>query len=72
MILTEPLERTDNGSIRDDPYRTSRKRSSELMDLSSIDTFSLVHTGSIRNDSYRTSRKNSLELIGLSYIVSLG
>jgi hypothetical protein len=50
------------------------KNSLELIELSSINKFSLVHvsscsnTGSIRDDLYWTSRKNSLELIELSRI----
>ena len=71
------------GSIRDDPYWTSRKNSLELIELSSINKVSLVYvsscsnllqeettsnTGSIRDDPYWTSRKNSLELIELSSI----
>ena len=66
------------GSIRDDPYWTSRENSLELIELSSINIvslgFLLQYTGSIRDDPYWTSRENSLELIELSSIniVSLG
>ena len=55
------------GSIRDNPYWTSRKNSLELIELSSINKVSLVqvsscsNTGSIRDDPYWTSRKNSLD-----------
>ena len=54
------------GSINGDPYWLSRKNSSELIELSSINKVSLVsvsfcsNTGSIRDDPYWTSRKNSL------------
>jgi hypothetical protein len=63
---------SNTGSIRDDPYGTSRQSSLELTELSSINKVSLVYvsscsnTGSIRDDLYWTSRKNSL---GLSYPV---
>ena len=65
---------SNTGSIRDDPYWTSRKNSLKLMELSSINKVSLVQvsfcsdTGSIRDDPYWTSRKNSLELIEISSI----
>ena len=65
---------SNTGLIRDDPYRTSRKNSLELIELSSINRGSLVqvsswsNTGSIRDDPYWTSRKNSLELIESSNI----
>ena len=65
---------SNTGSIRDDPYPTSRKDSSKLIELSSINEASSVqvsscsNTGSIRDDPYWTSRKNSLELIELSSI----
>jgi hypothetical protein len=64
----------NTGSIRDDPYWTSRENSLELIELSSINKVSLVYvssysdTGSIRDDPYWTSRENSLELIELSSI----
>ena len=60
--------------IGDDPYWTSLKNSSELIELSSINKVSLVsvsscsNTGSIRDDPYWTSLKNSSELIELSSI----
>jgi hypothetical protein len=60
-----------HGSIKDDPYCTSRKNSLELIELSSINKVSLVllsscsNIGSIRDDPYWTSRDNSLELIEL-------
>ena len=60
--------------MRDDPYWTSRKNSSELIELSSINKVRLVwvsfcsNTGSMRDDPYWTSRKNSLELIALSSV----
>jgi hypothetical protein len=47
---------SNTGSIRDDPYWTSRKNSLELIELSSINKVSLVYvsfcsnTGSIRDD----------------------
>ena len=62
------------GSIRDDPYWTTRENSLELTELSSIKKISLVflvlvssssNTGSIRGDPYWTSRENSLELIDI-------
>ena len=68
---------SNTGSIRDDPYPTSRKNSLELIELSSINKVSLVqvsscsNTGSIRDDPYWTSTKNSLELIDLSSIHKL-
>jgi hypothetical protein len=57
---------SNTGSVRDDPYWTSRENSIELIKLSSINKVSLVYvsscsnTGSIRGDPYWTSRKNSL------------
>ena len=69
-----PPPSSSTGSIRDDPYWTSRKNSLELIELSSINKVSLVYvsscsnTGSIRDDPYWTSRKNSLELIEVSSI----
>jgi hypothetical protein len=74
MTLTGPLYMSNTGSIRDDPYWTSRENSLELIELSSINKVSLVwvsscsNTESIRDDPYWTSRKNNLELIGLSSI----
>jgi hypothetical protein len=60
-------------STRDDPYWTSMKNSLGLIELSSINTVSLVYvsfcsnTRSIRDDPYWTSRKNSnLEMVELS------
>ena len=58
--------------MRGDPYRTSRKDSLELIELSSTNKVSLVQvfssstTGSIRDDPYWTCKKNSLELTELS------
>ncbi len=48
---------SNTGSIRDDPYWTSRESSLELIELSSINKVSLVQvwTGSIRDDPYWTS-----------------
>jgi hypothetical protein len=49
---------SNTGSIRDDPYWTSRETSLELIELSSINRVSLVYvssrsnTGSIRDDPY--------------------
>ena len=51
---------SNTGSIRDDPYWTSKKKSLELIELSSINKVSLVYslgdfcsnTASIRNDPY--------------------
>ena len=60
--------------MRDEPYRTSRENSLELIELSSINQASLVwvsscsNTGSIKDEPYWTSRENSLELIELSSI----
>ena len=68
---------SNTGSIREDPSLTIRKNGSELLELSSLIKFSLVHdwflsvvtcTWSVRGDPYWTSRKNSLELIELSSI----
>ena len=62
---------SNTGSIRYDPYWTSRKNTLELIELSSINKVSLVlvsycsNTGSIRDDPYWTSTKSSLELIEL-------
>ena len=64
---------SNTGSIRDDPYWTSRENSLELIELSSINIVSLVlvyvsscsNTGSTRDDPYWTSRENSLELTEL-------
>ena len=59
---------SNTGSIRNDPYWTSRKNSLELIELSSMNKVSLVYvsscsnSGSIRDDPYWTSRKSSLEL----------
>ena len=55
--------------MKDDPYWTLRKKSLELVELSSIKlAFSCSNSGSIRYDPYWTSRKNSLEPIELSTI----
>jgi hypothetical protein len=63
---------SNTGSVRDQPYWTSRKNSLELIELSSINKVVLVsscsNTGSIRDDSYWISMQNSLELIELSSI----
>ena len=56
------------------PYWTPRENSLELIELSSINTVTLVYVSScnniesIRDDPYWTSRENSLELIELSSI----
>jgi hypothetical protein len=74
VSLAQVSSCSNTGSIRDDPYWTSRKNSLELIELSSINKVSLAqvsscsNTGSIRDDPYWTSRKNSLELIELSSI----
>ena len=69
---------SNTGSIRDDPFWTSRKNSLELIELSSsinkpslVEVSSCCNTGSIRDDPYWTSRKNSLELVELSNINKL-
>jgi ribosomal protein L7Ae-like RNA K-turn-binding protein len=57
---------SNTGSIRDDPYWTSRENSLELIELSSINKVSLVYVsscsniGSVRGDPYWASRENSL------------
>ena len=51
----------NTGSIRDDPYWTSRKNSLELIELSSknkvslVQVFSCSNTGSVRHDHYLIS-----------------
>ena len=65
VILVEVSFCRNSGSIRDDPYWTSRKNSLELIEPSSINKVSFR---SRRDDTYWTSRKNSLELIELSSI----
>jgi hypothetical protein len=68
------LSSTSNtGSIRDDPYWTSRKNSLRTdraiqYKVSLVQVYSCSNTGSIRDDPYWTSRENSLELIKLSSI----
>ena len=68
---------SNTGSIRGDRYSTSREKSSELIELSSIEEVSLVqvssciNTGSTRDSSCWISRKNSLELAELSDIYLL-
>ena len=65
---------SNTGSIRDDPYWTSRKNSFELIEPSSINKFSLVqvsfsgNAGSTEYDPFWASRKNSFELIGCSSV----
>ena len=72
--FTKHREFWRTGSIRDDSYWTSREKSLELIELSSINKVSLVwvssciNTGSIRDDPYWTSSENSSELIELSSI----
>ena len=72
-MFSNPLD-SNTGSIRDDPYWTSKKNSLELIELSSINKVSLVqvsscsNTESIRDAPDWISRKNSLELIELSSI----
>ena len=56
---------SNTGSIRDDPYWTSRKNNLELIELFNINKVSLVkvsscsYSGSIRDDPYWTSEENS-------------
>ena len=42
LVLVEVSNCSETGSIRDDPYRTSRENSLELIELSSINIVSLV------------------------------
>ena len=59
---------SNTGSIRDNPYWTSRKNNLGLIKLSSINKVSLVlvssgsNTGSVRDDPYWTPMENTLEL----------
>jgi hypothetical protein len=65
LILVSSCSNT--GSIRDDPYWTSRENSLELIELSSINKVSLIsvssccNTGSIRDDSTGPIRENVSE-----------
>ena len=72
--LVQVSSRSNTGSIRDDPYWTSRKNSLiELIEISIVNkarvqVSSCSNTGSIRDDAYWPLRKNILELIELSSI----
>ncbi len=53
---------SNNGSIRDDSYWTSRKNSSELIELSSINELSLVRVSSCGNTGSTTDESLFLDL----------
>ena len=69
---------SNTGSIRDDPYWTSKANSLELIELSSLNIVAsvLVQISPFRKtawnkkryDSYWTSRENSLKLVELSNV----
>ena len=65
-------KQSNTGSVKDQSTGPSRRKSSELMELPSINkvrlvkVFSCSNTGSIRDDPYWASRNNSLELMALS------